>query len=139
MVREGDEGGRHIGVVARVVGRDGAGWKRGDHHREARCDDRLSHRGVLVHLGREGQVGERIAACRGEADVGGRDRRRDVVDRDAAVEGHSTRDPELLGELAERFLGVTPAVDLEPRIEVRAIRREPCDGPDGDVDLVGRA
>src|SRR5439155_7522596 len=100
--------------------------------------DRLAQRRVLEDLGREADVGERIAAGRREADVRGGDRPGDVVDRDPAVEGDPVAEPEAYGLLAPGRLGVAPAVDVEADVQGRTGGAQPGDRAEDSVDLVDR-
>jgi hypothetical protein len=75
---------------------------------------------------------------RGQADVRSGHGRRDVLDRDAAVEDDPVRNAQVGGLGRECRPTVAAAVDVEHDIEVGPRRHDLRDRRDRDIELVGR-
>ena len=134
-----DRRGQGLGV-ARLVRRDGPGGERPLDHRQARRDDRLAHRPVLEDLRREAEVGERgrgasgPARCRPPRWPPGRPR-----SGSGRGTGRASPRPSCSTCVAQRRLGVAPAVDVERDGELGpAARGAGRQRVDDDVQLVGR-
>ena len=83
-----DDGAKDIDQRAGVaggVGPDGPRPEGARHQRQVGAEGRFAHRRVFEDLGRQAEVGERIAPRRGEAHVARRDGGRDGLHRDATV------------------------------------------------------